>query len=266
MKNKLYTIQVIPPDSGKTKIYKINTIVWKTFSWLLLVIFLFSLILAYKMAEINTLIITSKQIKLQNEKLVKKQKDYALYFEQLDSIYSMENQIQNILQTYYENDSNKIYSILEKNKFNHVSSSKVKLDLEGLEESNNHISSNDMNKIPNILPVIGIISKKYSEETAHNGTDFAANMGDPVFATAEGTIIFASDKDELGRTVTIDHGNGYQTSYSHLQKISVKKNAFIKKGEVLGFVGSSGNSTGPHLHYEVTLQKQYIDPETIFNE
>ena len=103
---------------------------------------------AGKMAEINTLIITSKQIKFQNEKLIEKQNEYALYFEQLDSIYSIENKIQNILQTYYENDSNKINSILEKNKFNHISSSKVKLDVEGLEGWQENAQNKNMDKIP----------------------------------------------------------------------------------------------------------------------
>jgi len=266
VKHKLYTIQVIPPDSGKTKIYKIHRITWKIFFWLLVIIVLFSLVLAYKMAEINTLIITSKQIKFQNEKLIEKQNEYALYFEQLDSIYSIDNKIQNILQTYYENDSNKINSILEKNKFNHISSSKVKLDVEGLEGWQENTQNKDMDKIPNILPVIGIISKKYSEEDTHYGTDFAANQGDPIFATASGSVIFAGSKDDLGLTIILDHGNGYQSSYSHLQRISVRKKAIIKKGEVIGFVGSTGNSTGPHLHYEITLQKQHLDPETLFNE
>jgi murein DD-endopeptidase MepM/ murein hydrolase activator NlpD len=116
-----------------------------------------------------------------------------------------------------------------------------------------------------VIPVVGIVSKKFSEENDHLGTDFSAQTGDPVFASGSGIVEFAGQKDELGNTVIINHENGYVTSYSHLKDIRTRKGCTVGKGEIIGTVGKTGNTSGPHLHYTITKNGKELDPEVFIN-
>jgi murein DD-endopeptidase MepM/ murein hydrolase activator NlpD len=94
----------------------------------------------------------------------------------------------------------------------------------------------------------------------HAGVDLRGDNGDPVRATAAGIVVFAGKHPAYGLMVEIDHGNGHATRYAHLSAILVKEGAVLKAGTVLGKIGSTGRSTGPHLHYEVRLNGDPIDP------
>lgn len=95
----------------------------------------------------------------------------------------------------------------------------------------------------------------------HAGIDFAAPEGTPIYATADGEIIAADTTVYgYGKMITIDHGYGYQTRYAHLNEFAVKPGKRVKRGECIAFVGNTGLSTGPHLHYEVMLQGTQINP------
>jgi len=95
----------------------------------------------------------------------------------------------------------------------------------------------------------------------HSGMDFTAPTGTDVYATGDGVIsMVKSEKRELGNHVVIDHGFGYQTVYAHLDKFNVRVGQKVRRGDVIGFVGSTGLSTAPHLHYEVLLNGRYVDP------
>ncbi len=99
----------------------------------------------------------------------------------------------------------------------------------------------------------------------HTGVDWAAPPGTPILAAGAGTIEFAGRRGGYGNRVRIRHGNGYQTTYSHLQRIAegVTQGARVAQGEVIGYVGSTGVSTGPHLHYEVLVDSRFTDPMKI---
>lgn len=94
----------------------------------------------------------------------------------------------------------------------------------------------------------------------HGGLDFRAPRGTPVLATASGTVIKAGRKGGYGKLVEIDHGGGITTRYAHLSRIKVRKGQKIKRGTMIGKVGSTGRSTGPHLHYEVRRKKRVLNP------
>lgn len=94
----------------------------------------------------------------------------------------------------------------------------------------------------------------------HSGMDFRAPLGHPVKATGAGTVIAAGWNGGYGRMVDIDHGNGIVTRYAHMRKITVKKGQKVRAGSVVGKVGSSGRSTGPHLHYEVRRGGKPVNP------
>ena len=95
----------------------------------------------------------------------------------------------------------------------------------------------------------------------HTGLDFRAATGDPVRATANGKVVSAGWAGGYGRMVEIDHGNGLSTRYGHLSEIGVKVGDQIKIGQVIGEVGSTGRSTGPHLHYETRIDGEAVDPQ-----
>ena len=94
----------------------------------------------------------------------------------------------------------------------------------------------------------------------HAGMDFSANVGTSVYATGNGTVQKAGWDGLYGNSIMIDHGFGYVTRYAHLSKILVKTGQKVVRGEVIGEVGSTGKSTGPHLHYEVHLKGQIMNP------
>ncbi|MCQ2064833.1 MAG: M23 family metallopeptidase [Bacteroidaceae bacterium] len=94
----------------------------------------------------------------------------------------------------------------------------------------------------------------------HAGMDFACDTGTPVYATGNGTVIFAARQSGFGNFIEIDHGYGYVTRYAHLSKILVSKGQKVVRGEEIALVGSTGKSTGPHLHYEVQVNRQNVNP------
>ncbi|MDR1812099.1 MAG: M23 family metallopeptidase [Candidatus Fibromonas sp.] len=257
---RLYTIQIIPEGSTKVGTYRISRVWIKLFTWVIcLAVILFGLLI-WKFAEINVQLASSWKLKADNEWLMKRHSEYESAFSDLDSIYAIETQIQNILSTYLDNDSNKIRSILDKNRLMHTSSKKVQQDTDFEAEIN--LNRQYLEVFPNMLPVIGVISKHYSEE--HRGVDFAAAMNEPVFATASGKVIFAGEKPNLGVVVEIDHDGGFVTRYAHLSRFSVKNGIYARKGEIIGFVGNTGNSSGAHLHYEIILNGNPVNPEKYF--
>jgi murein DD-endopeptidase MepM/ murein hydrolase activator NlpD len=95
----------------------------------------------------------------------------------------------------------------------------------------------------------------------HTGIDFRGDSGDPVHATAAGTVTEAGWSGGYGRMIEVDHGNGFATRYGHLSKIDVKVGQSIKIGQVIGEIGSTGRSTGPHLHYETRIDGDAVNPQ-----
>ncbi|MEB3356982.1 MAG: M23 family metallopeptidase [Synechococcales bacterium] len=94
----------------------------------------------------------------------------------------------------------------------------------------------------------------------HQGIDFPGPVGTPIFATASGTVKTAEYSGGYGYHVVIDHGYGYSTLYAHLSRLAVAAGASVNQGELIGYLGSTGRSTGPHLHYSVVLSGNAVDP------
>jgi len=99
----------------------------------------------------------------------------------------------------------------------------------------------------------------------HSGVDLKGRVGDPVRATAKGKVTFAGYKGQYGYVVMVQHSNGYETRYAHLTRTRVKKGQRVEVGEVVGLLGSTGRSTGPHLHYEVLQHNKKLNPERYFS-
>ena len=102
---------------------------------------------------------------------------------------------------------------------------------------------------------------KREDGGGHDGIDIDVKVGDMVRASASGTVVFADEeKTRFGRQVLIDHGNGWQTSYGHLSRITVKKGDVVKAGERIGLAGDAGKATKPELHFEIRKDGKDVDP------
>ncbi|UYQ93089.1 M23 family metallopeptidase [Chitinophaga horti] len=105
----------------------------------------------------------------------------------------------------------------------------------------------------------------YKTVKFHSGLDFAAPSGTPIYATGDGTVEDASMSEVgYGNHVILNHGYGYKTLYGHMVRIKVKRGQAVKRGDVVGWVGSTGKSTGPHCHYEVIKNNGKVDPVFFF--
>jgi hypothetical protein len=122
--------------------------------------------------------------------------------------------------------------------------------------------SEELAHIPSIRPVdVGYISSYFGRRrdpftgriSRHEGVDFSARRGSKIYATANGTVCHAKYERGYGYTIEIDHGNGIITKYAHNDKLLVRKGQKVERGDVIAYLGSSGRSTAPHLHYEVKL-------------
>jgi hypothetical protein len=98
----------------------------------------------------------------------------------------------------------------------------------------------------------------------HNGLDFAAPKGTPIYATGDGTIVRAHRSSSYGKVIYIDHGHGYETRYAHLSKFIVYPGERVKRGHIIGYVGSTGTSQSSHLHYEVLVNGKHVNPINFF--
>ena len=124
------------------------------------------------------------------------------------------------------------------------------------------------NSAPNLWPVEGMITGSFGERidpfngegAFHSGVDICAAVGSPVVAPADGIVTFADFLGGYGRAIMVDHGHGISTRYGHLASFAVTAGQYIHRGDTIGFVGQSGRSTGPHLHYEVRINDTPVNP------
>jgi len=122
--------------------------------------------------------------------------------------------------------------------------------------------------MPNIWPVEGQVTGSFGERidpfngegAFHMGVDISADVGEPVIAPADGAVASADFMGGYGRAVVLEHGNGVSTRYGHLSGFAVIAGQRVRRGDVIGYVGSSGRSTGPHLHYEVRIGDTPVNP------
>lgn len=138
---------------------------------------------------------------------------------------------------------------------------------EGLTPSNGDSWLN-MADAPALWPVAGPITSSFGERSDpfsgegafHKGLDISASYGQPVRATADGVVLTAAMGNGYGREILIDHGHGIETLYGHLSGFAVTSGEQVRIGQIIGYVGTSGRSTGPHLHYEVRIRDTPVNP------
>jgi murein DD-endopeptidase MepM/ murein hydrolase activator NlpD len=126
----------------------------------------------------------------------------------------------------------------------------------------------DSNYTPSIWPVMGHITDSFGERldpfsgegAFHTGVDVSSDYGAPVHVTADGVVTVAETHTGYGRLVVVEHGFGITTFYAHLSSFAVVPGTHVRRGEVIGYTGISGRSTGPHVHYEVRVNNAPVNP------
>jgi len=127
----------------------------------------------------------------------------------------------------------------------------------------------EMAALPSIMPTMGFLTSKFSliryhpilhENRPHEGIDITAAYGTRIIAPAAGRVIKVGWENGYGNMVVLDHGYGLETRYAHMSRWAVRVGQLVKRGDLLGYVGSTGLSTGPHLHYEVLRDGRAVDP------
>jgi len=124
------------------------------------------------------------------------------------------------------------------------------------------------NAAPNLWPVEGQVTGSFGERidpfngegAFHSGVDIGSSYGTPVVAPADGVVMMTETLGGYGKTIMIEHGNGISTRYGHLSGYAVTAGQHVHRGDVIGYVGESGRSTGPHLHYEVRINDTPVNP------
>ena len=127
---------------------------------------------------------------------------------------------------------------------------------------------NKANSAPNLWPVEGQVTGSFGERidpfngegAFHSGVDIGSSYGHPIVAPADGVVTTTDTMGGYGKTIMISHGNGISTRYGHLSGFAVAAGQHVQRGEVIGYVGESGRSTGPHLHYEVRINDTPVTP------
>ena len=134
----------------------------------------------------------------------------------------------------------------------------------------NHLISLSDN-IPSLAPIEGFISKRMESvfsnvDNLHGGIDIVASEGTPIRATSSGVVVFSGWTYEMGNLIVLYHGDDYITHYGHNQQNIISRLDIVKKGDVIGYVGDTGISSGPHLHFEIWKGDKSIDPLIYFPE
>lgn len=207
--------------------------------------------------------------------------EVALNNEKVDSVNTIE-EAEQLIEKIKETNSDKELdlSIVEKYTQNkeevettEIEIAKQESQLKIEEQIEKQKEKEEQNAMPEIngvklatLPTSGTITSRYGvssrlRKSTHTGLDIAVTTGTPIKVVADGTVTSASYNGAYGNLVKVDHGNGVETWYAHTSKMYVKVGQIVTAGEVIAAVGSTGNSTGPHLHLEIRIDGEHINPQ-----
>jgi murein DD-endopeptidase MepM/ murein hydrolase activator NlpD len=256
------TIMLIPHSSTKPLNLKIPSIgiFVSILLWILGTIYIFSIAVnAFEYQSMkNKLNYYSKQfseLRLTMWSLKKAEKEFRKLF----SLDSKEKVLENI-------DNPGSGSIDMENLKNEIAKS-----MERISEIKNYLrlQKNIYLATPTGLPVRGAITSNYGkrdnpitgEEEFHSGIDIATSPGTPVSATADGIVSFSGWNGGSGNLVVLEHGFGFSTFYAHNKMNNVKVGQKVRRGDVIGYIGSTGNATGPHVHYEIWKNGSSVNPK-----
>ena len=245
-----FTIVVIPDDDSETSSYSLNKFFIKTAIVFSIVFVLVSIALLIK-----TVPNISKYDNLnKNYNILAKERLRVLeLMESLEKLNQMDEFVRNSLGS----------------EFNFPEKPDIVDSVLMLIPENHLISLSD--NLPSLAPIDGFISKRMESpfsniDNLHGGIDIVASEGAPIRATSSGVVVFSGWTYEMGNLIIIYHGDDYLTHYGHNQQNIISRLDIVKKGDVIGYVGNTGISSGPHLHFEIWKGDKSIDPLIYFPE
>jgi len=256
---KGYRIQIIPLGTGKARSFTLRR--WQ--SRLLLLFFFFLtlsvLLFAFHQTRIALMLSTTRYLEEKNRELIAENSEYQEALSILDSVLEEQKRFYNIGRILLAPVDSVPELKQEESAF--LTEEEIEQHIARFERD----STYNEGARPVIKPVIGVITQPW-KEGEHNGVDLAAPLHDPVYATAPGIVTQIQTTSDLGLTVIIDHGEGYQTLYAHLGRTLVKKGNPVYRGSPIGTIGMTGNTSGPHLHYEVHVNGKPDNPALYFSD
>lgn len=194
-------------------------------------------------------------------------KTYAISLDEenkayVNTIEEAQNIVEQIKQEYDNEDMNiGIHEVYTENSFD-IKAVELEIAKKTLENQID-LKEHGVNGILLSTPITGQLSSRFGSRwgTTHTGLDIAGPVGTPIHACSEGTVTFAGKQGGYGNLVIISHGNGVETYYAHCNEIYVKEGQEVKSGDTISTRGSTGNSTGPHLHLEVRMNGKAVNPQ-----
>jgi murein DD-endopeptidase MepM/ murein hydrolase activator NlpD len=276
-KKRYITIQILPDDSSAVWTIKLRYRFFEFLFYAIIIALFATALAAVKITEINGKVLTANHLASINRDLLQKQEKMTLLEKELSQVADQERKIRGIMQTFIAEQG--ADTAKEGNPGGRMSGAeldKFVADVRALERKRRGMSPYPArDQIPDIWPTAGIISQKFnaglpagpsaaagaSMEARHEGIDIIAESNALVSAAAAGIVIQAGQDRDLGRFVKIDHDRGMQTLYAHLSRSFVQVGDHVEKGNAIGTVGNTGNSFGPHLHYEILIKGKSVDPE-----
>ena len=248
--SKKFTILVIPDDDSETSSYSFSKIFIKIVIVLSLIIILASIAVIIKtVPNISKFDSLNKKYNV----LAKERIKVLELMENLEKLNQMDEFVRNSLGS----------------ELNFSDRPEIVDSALMLIPENHLISLSD--NIPSLAPIEGFISKRMESifsnvNNLHGGIDIVASEGTPIRATSSGVVVFSGWTYEMGNLIVIYHGDDYITHYGHNQQNIISRLDIVKKGDVIGYVGNTGISSGPHLHFEIWKGDKSIDPLIYFPE
>jgi len=256
-------------DIHGSKQYTLSQFIKVVASWIaiaIVIIFLIGgMVVKYLSNHVETLEKDKKELSQQKEILIKE------IIKSQETLQSMDEQLKEAKKLIgLEADENTTVvknEAKEKNKDNNITKQNIPVDSKKL-TPNEYILLTRL--IPNGKPLnYRRISTRFGfrihpitkRKQLHSALDLAADLGTPIYAPADGVVVYAGKKKYYGNFLLIRHGLGFETAYGHLHRITVKTGDYVKKGERVALCGSTGRSTGSHLHYELRYLSKWLDPE-----
>jgi murein DD-endopeptidase MepM/ murein hydrolase activator NlpD len=271
---RLYTFLIAPTRSSKVRQFSIHHNVIYAVGGFVVVLLALTIYGATRLAQTEAISFSNRALKAENARLKEEndafENSYAKLKGQISYIEDMSKELARQAKMERTAEIDEQVGIGGPETVSALDKAADNLERE-VRLINDHLRSDmlRLSSIPSGLPVNGYVTDGYGPRRnpfsgegreTHEGLDIAVDFGTPVTSTADGLVLYAAPHAGYGNLVILYHSNGITTRYGHLSKITVEAGQRIKRGEQIGHAGSTGRSTGPHVHYEIRENDQPLDP------
>lgn len=268
-KRRYVTIQIIPDDSSQAWTIKLRYRFFEFLFYAIIIALFATALAAVKITEINGKVLTANHLATVNRDLLEKQEKMTLLERELAKISEQERKIREIVQTFITHPKEDSLPAKDRDRLSRFAPGDLERHIAQVRELDKRSKGPSIlpirDNIPDIWPVAGIISQPFNStqgaDTRHEGLDIIAESNALVVSAARGIIVDAGWDRDLGKFVRIDHGHNTVTLYGHLSRAYVEAGDHVEKGATIGAVGNTGNSFGPHLHFEILVKGKSVDPQ-----